>query len=64
MQTKTGILTVGELKELLSKHSDSTQIVVANDDWFANISEIIEPDNDSYFAITIFTKDDFDARQF
>ena len=64
MQTKTGILTVGELKELLSKHSDSTQIVVAKDDWFANIGEIVEPDNDSYFAITIFTKDDFDARQF
>ena len=64
MKSKTGILTVGELKELLSKHSDSTQIVVAQDDWYVNISEVVEPDNDSYFAITFYTTDDFDARQF
>ena len=64
MKSKTGILTVGELKELLSKHSDSTQIVIAKDDWYVNVNEVVEPDNDSYFAITFYTTDDFDARQF
>ena len=64
MNPKNGILTVGELKALLAKYEDNTQIVVAKDDWYANISEVVEPDNDSYFAITLYTKDDFDARQF
>lgn len=58
-----GILTVGELKAILAKHSDKTQIVVANDGWYSNIEEVIEPDNDSYFAITFYTKDTFDPRQ-
>ena len=64
MNPKNGILTVGELKALLAKYEDNTQIVVAKDDWYANIAEIVEPDNDSYFAITFYTKDDFDPRQF
>jgi hypothetical protein len=59
-----GILTVGELKEILSKQPDDTQIVVAVDDYYQNISAVIEPDNDSYFAITFEIEDTFDPRQF
>ena len=59
-----GILTVGELRAILAKHSEDTQIVVAKDEWFANICEVVEPDNESYFAITLYTEDTFDPRQF
>jgi hypothetical protein len=64
MKPNKGVLTVGELKELLSKYSDSTQIVVASEDWYVNISEVIEPDDDGIYAITFYTTDDFDPRQF
>jgi hypothetical protein len=60
-----GILTVGELKAILAKHSDDTQIVTTNDEgWFSNIAQVIEPDGNSYFAITLETANTFDARQF
>lgn len=59
-----GILTVGELKAILAKYSDDTQIVTTDEEWYLNISRVIEPDNDSYFAITLETSNTFDARQF
>jgi len=59
-----GILKVSELKKLLSKYSDDTQLVFANDDWYENITEIVEPDEDTTFAITFYTSKTFDPRQF
>ncbi len=59
-----GILTVGQMKEFLAKYNDDTQIVVATQDWYANIVEVTDTDDEFQFAITLFTKDDFDARQF
>ena len=60
-----GILTVGELKEILAKHSEDTQIVVADSSWYLNINEVMEVNEDEgMFAITLFTNNDFDPRQF
>lgn len=59
MEKKNGILTVGELKEMLAKLSDDTEIVVAHDGWYRDIAEVILPDEEVYFAVTLFTKDTF-----
>ena len=57
-------LTVGELRKILSDYSDDTQIVVAKDDWYSNISDVILPDGEGVYAITFETADTFDPRQF
>ena len=59
-----GILTVGELKEILANYSDDTQIVVAKEEWYLNISNVVLPDNESTLALTLETSDTFDPRQF
>ena len=59
-----GILTVGQMKEFLAKYNDDTHIVVATEGWYANIVEVTDTDDEFQFAITLYTKDDFDARQF
>lgn len=58
-----GILTVGELKRILVKYSDETQIVVANEEWYLNISEVVDTD-EMNFAITLHTSNTFDPSQF
>ena len=59
-----GVLTVGELKKILADYSDDTQIVVANEEWYLNISNVVLPDNNGIYAITFETADTFDPRQF
>jgi len=59
-----GILTVGQMKEFLAKCNDDTQIVVATEGWYANIVEVSDANDEGQFAIILYTKDDFDARQF
>jgi hypothetical protein len=63
-EATNGILTLGQFLELVKDLPLTTQMVVAKDDWFENINEIALPDNDSYFAITFYSVDTFDARQF
>lgn len=58
-----GILTVGELKALIANQSDDTQIVVASDTWFLNISSVRLPD-ETNLAIELGTTDNFEATQF
>ena len=59
------ILTVGQMRMFLSKYPDDVQIVVANEGWYENIVELADTDDESgQFAITVYTKDNFDARQF
>ena len=59
-----GILTVGELKKVIAKYSDETQIVTTGGEFFLNISGIVEPDGENTLAITLETSDTFDPRQF
>ena len=58
-------LTLGDFIEKTKGLPLDTQIVVAdsNAGWYLNINEIMLPD-ESNFAITFYTKDDFDPRQF
>jgi len=64
ISSSKGILTLAQFRKMTENLPEDTQIVVANEDWFLNISGTYLPDNDSYFAITFTTTDDFDARQF
>jgi hypothetical protein len=59
-----GILTLAQFRKMTEYLPADTQIVVANEEWYLNISGTYLPDGDSYFAITFTTTDDFDARQF
>lgn len=66
MKTAKGFLTVGELKAMLANCHDDVQIVVNDDSngYYLNINEIAMPNDQDTFAITLFTADTFDARQF
>jgi hypothetical protein len=59
-----GILTLAQFRKMTENLPDETQIVVADEEWYLNISATYLPDNDAYFAITFATSNDFDARQF
>jgi len=56
---------VGELKEILNKLPDDTQIVVEKKDGFdwLNIQNLELPDNESMFTLTIHTSDSFSPVQ-
>lgn len=64
LKVEKGILTVGTLKNLLAKYDNETQILVASDDYYLNIDEILLPDGDGIHAITLIPNDSFDPRQF
>ena len=59
--------TVGDMKKALENLPDDTQIVIgcSCSDWF-NLSKDYELPNEEagYMALTFFTRNDFDARQF
>ena len=60
-------LTVGDMKKALEGLSDDTQIVVgcSCSDWLNLAKEYQLPDEEAgYMALTFFTRDNFDARQF
>lgn len=57
------ILTVGELKELLTGISNDTQVVMASGDWYANIGTVVLPDGETYSAVTFYEGSGFDPRQ-
>lgn len=60
----TGILTVGQLRELLNGFHEDTHVVIADDNgWYNNISMTALPDGEGYCAVTFFVGDTFDARQ-
>jgi hypothetical protein len=65
MNTEKGFLTVGQLKALIADHHDDVQIVVADEEGnYFNIESTRPADDEGNFAITLFTADTFDARQF
>ena len=64
-------LTVGELRHLLSRCSDSTQITVSLDELsensgveYANIGTVELPDFDERQSVILVLSDNFDTRQF
>lgn len=61
-----GVLTVGELTRLLADVPDHVQVLVGTGDWFENITEVCMPNDfdGPYIAVTLFTADTFDTRQF
>jgi hypothetical protein len=60
-----GILTVGELRRWLSGLDDLTQVLVGSPDGgYLNIDDAILPDGEDYQALTLFTADTYDSRQF
>jgi hypothetical protein len=59
--------TVGEMKLALAGLSDDTQIVIgcSCSEWLNLSKEFQLPDEEAgYMALTFFTRDNFDARQF
>ena len=63
-ESTNGILTLGQFLDLVKDLPLTTQMVVATNDWYENINEIILPDNEFNLAITFYSKDTFDPRQF
>lgn len=62
-QNPRGILTVGELRGLIAGLDDATQVVVATDSWYLNVSSVELPDDERFAAVTLFTADNYDPRQ-
>lgn len=60
----TGILTVGQLRQLLEGLDADTHVVIANNDdgWYTNISEVVTPDEECPTVI-FFGGEAFDTRQ-
>lgn len=65
METKTtdGILTVGELRRILSAVDDSTQVTIATDGWWLNVESVEIPTGDNSPTVIFYTADTFDPRQ-
>ena len=60
-----GIMTVGELRRLLAGLDELTQVVVGSGDGdYLNIEGAILPDGEDWHAVTLFTVDSYDSRQF
>ena len=60
-----GIMTVGELRRLLIGLDELTQVVVGSGDGdYLNIEGAILPDGEDWHAVTLFTVDTYDSRQF
>ena len=60
-----GIMTVGELRRLLRGLDELTQVVIgsaAGD--YLNIEGAILPDGEDWHAVTLFTANTYDSRQF
>lgn len=68
MNTETvtnGILTVGQLKEMIQNLDDNTQVIVgveSRDEWL-NVAAVEFPDNEETFFFNLMTADTFDSRQ-
>jgi hypothetical protein len=59
--------TVGDMKKALEGLSDNTQIIIgcSCSDWLNLAKDYQMPDEEAgYMALTFFTRDNFDARQF
>lgn len=60
-----GIMTVGELRRLLRGLDELTQVVVGTvDGEYLNIEGAILPDGEDWHAVTLFSVDTYDSRQF
>lgn len=58
-------VTVSDLKKILEKLPDDTQIIVGDLDGYYNITSIILPDDDQgYLALTLNVSDNFSTIQF
>lgn len=60
-----GIMTVGELRRLLAGLDELTQVVIGSGDGdYLNIEGAILPDGEDWHAVTLFSVDTYDPRQF
>jgi hypothetical protein len=58
-------MTVGELRRLLVGLDELTQVVVGSADGeYLNIEGAVLPDGEDWYAVTLFTVDTYDSRQF
>ena len=73
IRTYKGVLTVAQLKQIISGLPEDTQIVIAspiseNENWhlsgYWNVEQVDRPDFDELHAITLTLSDTFDPRQF
>lgn len=62
------VLTLGEFRQFTEHLDGDVQIVVASEDWWLNVPEIVlpetEPGTHGHQAITFYPADTFDTRQF
>lgn len=56
--------TVEMLRAILANVPDDTHVVLATEQWYANVGSMIYDPEDGMFAFTLFPADDFDTRQF
>jgi hypothetical protein len=60
-----GIMTVGELRRMLVGLDELTQVVIGSvDGEYLNIEGAILPDGEDWHAVTLFTANTYDSRQF
>jgi len=60
-----GIMTVGELRRLLRGLDELTQVIIGSADGdYLNIEGAILPDGEDWHALTLFSVDTYDSRQF
>ena len=62
-QTFEPTVTVGEMKEILDKYTDDTQIVLGTNSWYKNITKIQLPDDYETYTITLYIGEDFSTTQ-
>lgn len=53
-----------QLIEILKRVPPTTHVVVATPDWYMNVETLVWDEDEGMFAVTLFTADDFDTRQF
>jgi hypothetical protein len=57
------VLTVGQLRDMLTNVPDDVHVVIGSDDWYQNVSAVALPDGDGFSCVTLFQGAIYDARQ-
>jgi len=63
IESPRGILTVGQLKEMLDGIDPETQVVIGTDVWYNNVAGVHLPEEDGYVCVTFVQGDPYDTRQ-
>ncbi len=48
------VLTVGQLRQIISGMDDSIEVVIGTEDWFTNVEALSVPDDDCMSTLTLY----------